>query len=340
LQCVKKHALIYERGNIGMRIGFIGAGIISHTHAEAIKKIEGLTLVAAAEVLPERLKDFAEKHHVNTYIDYKEMVKSEVLDAVAISLPHYLHKESAVFCAEHGLHILLEKPMANTVEECAEILKATRQSGVVLMICHVQRYFSTNVAAKKIIDSGRLGKLVSITDVRNINYFVQSRPSWFLKKETAGGGIVMNYGVHSLDKIMFLTDSKVMHINGIIGKQMPNYDVEGHAQILLQLECGVTAVISYCGYNVPPINETILYFTEGTIKLHTGSELWVNQGDGYERIPIHSVGDQDAFAHQWQDFFQVVENGANNKNNGDYGMEIISSIEQIYNYCGFKNNIE
>ena len=129
--------------------------------------------------------------------------------------PHFLHCEASVFFLEHGLDVLVEKPMANTVAECDKMLEAEKKSGKKLAVGHVQRFFNANRVLKEMINSGELGKLSIASERRTVNYFDDKRPEWFLHKKTAGGGIIMNYGAHALDKLMYLTGADIAELEAI-----------------------------------------------------------------------------------------------------------------------------
>src|SRR5690625_4690202 len=137
------------------------------------------------------------------------MLQKEKPDIAVIAVPHFLHKEAAVCATQNGCHILLEKPMAMNVGECEEIIEATKENNVYVMVCHTQQYMDLNMKAKEILQSGVLGDIVMINDKRYVYYFNDNRPDWFFYKEKAGGGIVINMGAHSIDKIQWVTDSRV-----------------------------------------------------------------------------------------------------------------------------------
>src|SRR4029453_8606589 len=98
------------------------------------------------------------------------------------------------------------KPMAVSVSECDAIIQAGQKADIRILVGHTQHYIAENIQAKSIVQSGELGELVMIHDVRHTNYFQDSRPQWFLEKEKSGGGILANLGTHSIDKIQWLTD--------------------------------------------------------------------------------------------------------------------------------------
>lgn len=312
-----------------MRVGMIGTGIIAKSHATALAEVEGVELAAVADIVEEKARRYGEEWKVPYYTDYHEMIAKEKLDIALINLPHGLHMECAVFCAQQGLHTFLEKPMANTSEQCEAIRWAFEKSGKTLMIGHIQRYIAENRLAKQLIDSGKYGEIVTITDTRNIDYFHKNRPAWFLNKELAGGGIVMNFGAHTLDKLQYLTGLDVTAVNGKINQHINGISVEGDAQFFVQLGGGkLAALASMSGYKVPPQNETMIYLTNGVIRLHTGLRLWVS--DGGEFLPLEPEGKGQEFVLMWQEFVHCLKNGKQPLLNAAYGRGIIARIEQLY----------
>ena len=314
-----------------LEIGIIGLGAISKAHAEAFAAFDNIEFVAAADIDAEKRELYKNEYSIKGYADYKQMIQIEQLDAVVIALPHGLHKEAAIFCAEHGVHILLEKPMANTVSDCEDMIKSVKENNVKFMIGHIQRYFSENIAAKEILKSEKLGKLAFITEIRTGNYFTEQRPKWFLSKNLAGGGIVMNYGGHSFDKLIWILDSGVKKISAKSMQHIENIEVDGSAQILAEFENGVTASISFCGYNVIPQNETTFYFTNGIMKLCTGVSLSVGVNNSPpESVDICDKG--DSFKLMWRDFIEAIEKNTRIELDEYYGLEVIRLIEQVYTF--------
>ncbi|MDG0790561.1 Gfo/Idh/MocA family oxidoreductase [Cohnella ginsengisoli] len=161
------------------KAAIVGAGAISSLHLQAIEAIDEIEAVAIADIDGERAKQASSMHRIQAYTDYRQMIETEKPDIVAITLPHYLHQEAAIWCARSGCHILLEKPMAIHAHECDEIMSAVYQSQVKLLVGHTQHYFAENRKAKEIIRSGQLGKLVMINDVRHVDYYAETRPNWF-----------------------------------------------------------------------------------------------------------------------------------------------------------------
>ena len=311
-----------------LRFGIIGAGIISGRHLKSLSKNPWTQIVSVADINMEKAQQAADEYRISAYKDYREMLDREELDAVIINLPHFLHEESTIECAGRGIHVLVEKPMAVSVEACESMISACKEHGTVLQVGHVQRYFPENKRAREIIESGELGKLLMIQDVRTSLYFTENRPAWFLNKELSGGGVLMNLGAHSIDKIKFLTGSSFVEITGYCGFVRSEYDVEGNGQMFLRTENGVTACVTLCGYHNIPFNQTTLYFSDGVLKLSTGKNLEIWQDGAFKEL-VRS-DDLLPFEEQLEEFVCAVLDGVSPVTDGDYSREIIAVIEKIY----------
>ena len=309
-------------------VGIIGAGIISKAHVKAIKGHGDSKIVAVADIVLERAQAIAEEWGANSYTDYLEMLDKEQLDIVIVNLPHALHEPCVLACAARKVNVLLEKPMSVSEESCKRMVAACEEAGVLLKVGHVQRYDPANRAAREIIESGELGELVMVHDMRSANYFVPSRPKWFLKKETAGGGIWINLGAHCLDKLCYLTGSTIASIAGQCTWLQEDVDVDGSAQAFVKTTSGVSGVISLCGYSVAPSNETQICLTKGSIRLVTSLSVTVHQNGETREVDISRF--PSMFDAQWEDVVKSLECGKVIHNDGRYAGHIIRNIEALW----------
>lgn len=310
------------------RLALVGGGGIAASHLESIARMNMLQAVAIADVREERARELAGQYGISAYTDYKRMIEAEKPDIAIITLPHFLHRDAAVFAAEHGCHVLLEKPMALNVGECDDIIAAVNRHSVTLMVGHTQHYIRENIEAKKWIDSGILGDFVMITDSRHVNYNRPERPDWFFEKAKAGGGIMTNLGSHSVDKIQWLTGSPIAKVRASIRHGMGRGDVEGGGMAFLQTKSGIPAVISQSGFAGAPRNETELMFTKGMIKLLTGESLWVSQGGGYRQIEPDKG--EAPFQLQFRELVDCIESGREPECSMAYSRSIVNVVESMY----------
>ncbi|MNO23936.1 putative 4,5-dihydroxyphthalate dehydrogenase [compost metagenome] len=315
------------------RVVMIGAGGISRNHLDAIRQLgpERLTTVAVADPDGVRGRDVAAQYGLAYYPSYQEMIVREKPDIAIIALPHHLHEECAVFCAAKGCHLLLEKPMAISSASCDAILAAVREAGIALMVGHTQHYLPANRQAKTLIESGRLGKLVAIHDTRHKAYFEEERPRWFLEKEKAGGGILMNLGAHSIDKIQWLTGRRVTKVKAVLSYEAPIGNVEGSGVVLAETEGGIGAVIVQSGYEGVAKDETELIFTGGMARLISRQGLWISSDGEYEPVEGDDAqGAESPFALQLHDLLDAIEHRSEPECSGEYAKSVIAVLEAVY----------
>ncbi len=311
-----------------IKIGIIGVGAVGGMHKDAILAHPECELAAVCNRTLERAEKLAEGTGARAYSDYKEMQEKESLDAVIVNLPHNLHKDVSIYFLEHGVAVLVEKPMANTVEECDAMIAAAKQSGAVLAVGHVQRYIASFHELKNITQEERLGKLCAISEIRNGEYF-NGRSSWFLDKEQSGGGILMNFGAHSIDKLFYTTGRKVEEVTAIGGNFYTDHNVEAHAQLLVKLSGNVSAVITHVGCQVPGCAETTFYFTNGSAQVR-GWDLWVSEnGKDYEPVDAGDMS-RNFMEDQLIEFVKLMKGEENEMVSPEYGRDVIAVLENAF----------
>lgn len=316
------------------RIGIVGAGIIGHQHKAAMMKNPDCQLTAVCDLALEKAVEVAEGTGAAVYTDYREMAKKETLDAVILNLPHFLHKEVTIYFLERRIAVLVEKPMANTVAECEEMIEAARKHQTLLAVGHVQRYFESYRKVKELIDTEALGKLCLITENRNIHYFNEKRPKWFLNKKAAGGGITMNFGAHSIDKLLYTTGAEIVSVAANGNNFLNDADVEAAAQILLKLSNGASAVLSYSGCMTPYIEEVVFHFTQGSARIAGNRELWISDhGSAYEKVEL-DYG-KVALEEQLTEFLKFLDGKPSEVVSAEYGKAVIAVLEQAFEQMGF-----
>lgn len=310
-----------------LRLAVVGTGIIGVRHLEVINQSQECTLCAICDVNEENVKELAAKYNVPYFIDYKEILKEIQVDAVILNLPHFLHCEATEYFLDQGVHVLVEKPMANTVEECDRMIAAAKRNQKVLAVGHSRRFAPAIRRIKEIYESGELGKLCMFQETRTQNYFKADRPRWFLDKKMSGGGITMNYGAHALDSLFYVTGHQEARVTAAsVDNIKNNEEIEGHAQILLELPDGVSANITFSAYTYTGY-ETIWFFTEGAAKVVDGSRLWLNKGGAWvEQEYVESLSMQ----YQLAEFCKLIKGEETEMITPECARAIVSTIEEVY----------
>ncbi len=310
-----------------LKIAVVGTGIIGAKHLTAIATSESCSLCALCDINEDIAAALSKEYGVPYFTDYHDIPEKTNADAVILNLPHWLHCEATIFFLEKGLHILIEKPMATTLEECQKMQETANRVGKKLAVGHLQRFFPANRMVKDIVRNGELGKLCMVTEFRTIDYFAENRPKWFLDKKLSGGGIVMNYGAHALDKLFYVLQSRPVKIHAVTGNIKNDAAIEGHAQIFVDFESGVCANITLSGYTNAGY-ETVYYFTEGSLKVVGTHQLFKRTGN--EWVPVEPSKTASAIPDQLEEFCKLVRGENNEMPTGDYGAEVIAAIEHIY----------
>jgi len=182
----------------------IGLGRMGKLHFLNTLRMKDVKLVAVADK-DRRNRKAVEKHHVKTYDDYIKLIDSEDLDAVTISLPNFLKKESICYASEKGLDIFVDKPLARNLSEAEEIVRKVEVENVRVMVGVNYRYFDSVQKVKKLLDEGRVGDIVIATSELIMDgpfshsLVPKPVPKWWFDKEKAGGGALLDLGYHLID---------------------------------------------------------------------------------------------------------------------------------------------
>lgn len=202
----------------------LGAGSRGCAYADySLTNPQELEIVGVAEPDEKKRVIFAEKYHVpleNCYSDWKEILaQPKMADAAFVCMLDHMHTEPAILALQKGYHVLLEKPMSNTREECIRIEKAAEESGKVMTVCHVLRYTAFYAALKKLIEEGKVGEVITVDQVENVGYWHQAhsfvRGNWRNSNETSP--MILQKSCHDLDIITWLIDRPCIRISSFGG---------------------------------------------------------------------------------------------------------------------------
>ena len=186
-----------------IRVGIAGLGSMGMHHAMMLGKHKGVTLAAAADAEPAKRKRAAAELGVKAlYADGRDMIRQEKLDAVWVCAPTYLHAELSRLALEAGCHVFCEKPMARSTRECAAMQQAADKSGKFLMIGQVLRFWPEYVFLKKTVDSGKYGKLLTLSMTR-VGGVSTGYENWFLDEER-GGSQIFDRHIHDTDAVLWI----------------------------------------------------------------------------------------------------------------------------------------
>ncbi len=286
-----------------IKVAVVGCGSISkHRHIPEYAENSHVELVAFCDPIIERAQHFATMHGGKAYRDYTEMLQHEKPHALSVCTPNFLHAEVAIAAIEAGAHVLIEKPMATSMEEAKQIIEAAQQHQVYVMVGHNQRLMPPHVKAKEILESGVLGKVLSFRTSFGHpgpeGWSIDGRDSWFFRKEEAIMGAMGDLGVHKADLIRWLLDDEVEDVAAMIAtRHKAGTDIDDNATCLLRMTSGAIGTlvaswtyykgeekttILWCEHGVlkigtDPTDQVILELTNGQIERYRAGEIATNQ---------------------------------------------------------------
>lgn len=228
-----------------LRVGIVGCGKIADFHARAVQAIPGCRLVAVCNRTQGKLQNFMDRFKVPGYQDAAEMVRSERLDAVTVATPHPSHAALAIACMNQGAHVLVEKPLAVTVQECDEMIKAAKLNRVLLGTLVQRRFYKPALRIREAIDSGKIGCPILGEAVmlgwRGKEYY-DSDP-WRGTWDGEGGGVLINQAAHQIDMLNWFMGELESVQGHYENYNHPFIEVEDSACALLRYRGGGMATL-------------------------------------------------------------------------------------------------
>ena len=317
-----------------VRFGIVGCGAIGNVHADSIAKAPNCELVAAADVVDEATRAMAALHDVKrTFVDYKELIRLDEVDAVTVAVPNHLHAQITLDCLAAGKHVFCEKPIATTYSDAVIMAEAARSADRRLVIGVVNRYADSINQIKRIIGAGELGEIYQVNLKFKSFRSIPGLGGWFTQKDMAGGGVMIDWGVHFIDLTLYILDAPgIVAVSGygasVLARDLRRYkyldmwagppdysgvyDVEEYASGIIRT---TGPFINFEGAWACNINERALYVdflgTDGGIRLDYGNGFTIyGQNDDflYESSPIKKDGDQ--FINEFRGFADALLDGS------------------------------
>ncbi|WP_433872645.1 Gfo/Idh/MocA family protein [Saccharopolyspora sp. CA-218241] len=259
----------------------IGCGDVSTVHLEAIEAV-GSELVAVCDTDPEVLAAAVERCGVPGFADHRALLAQVRPDVAHICTPHHQHVPVALDLLDAGVHVLVEKPLAHTLAAAERLVAAAERNPARIGVCFQNRYNATAQAARELLDSGELGAVLGATATvlwtRTPDYYL-AKP-WRGRWATAGGGLLINQAIHTLDLVQWLVGD-VVDVRGRAATRLHGdvIEVEDTAELLLTHDGGARSVVFGSLANVVHAPVTIDITAErGSLSLR--GDLTTTHADG------------------------------------------------------------
>lgn len=277
-----------------LRIGIIGTGGIAGSHIASYKKQPDVEVVAGADLIPGKAEKFFKDNGVEAkaFTDYKEMIDTMNLDAVSVCTYNRTHAECTIYALEHGLPVLLEKPMTVTLDEAIAIREAEKKSGKIVSVGFQPRFDANMQMIKKIVQSGELGRIYYVQTGGGRRHGIPV--SWsetFIENDKAGLGALGDIGCYSIDLVMnALGNPKPLTVTGTatdyfgttpeaysqVGKPecAKKFSVDDFASAYIRLEGGIILDFRIAWYmHLDTPGDTIIMGTKGSLRIPS-TDCW------------------------------------------------------------------
>ena len=329
-----------------IRIGVTGSGFMGRTHVDAAHKLETAEPVAVTG--GSRAPELAAEYGIDVEPDIASLVARDDIDAVVIATPHWLHCDEALAAAESGKHVLVEKPMATSLEDCDRMTAACKERGLVLSLGYHQRFRESNYRTRDLIQSGAIGAvrciqmsaLFDITALRNDSGFGGNWGWWTDPRALAH---LINSAPHNVDLCRWWLDSDLVSVAAQTGTFREDNPNENTTMALLSFADGTmstywsSSVLPEPGFSGEAFRFRIMG-DEGIIDLDPYGQLQLGNNDGmevvYEQPPVghddsnaaFNMQRMQAYCDQMQGFIDTINGSRGGEGNASDGRAGVAAV--------------
>jgi len=341
-----------------LRVGVIGLGYGGEMALKGYSLLPDVEIVALAGLEEDRLQTLGATYNVpNLYHYHHELLSRDDLDAVSVCVPNYLHAPIAIEALKRGLHVLCEKPLARTSREAEAMVDAATEADRVLQVVFNHRMRGDVQVLKRYIDEGKLGKIYYAKAYWMRRRGIPGAGTWFVSKEKAGGGPLIDLGVHALDMALYLLgEPEVLTVSastydelaksgkGIDPKARKSgsgnvYEVEDLATAFLRLAGGSTLLLEASWATNSSAGDDfgiILYGSDGGAEIQVKNYNWLDALDIYTDVAnvpatIHpQLYKGDGHITVVREFVDIIKGGNWLQYNGNEGLQRVRVIDACY----------
>jgi UDP-N-acetylglucosamine 3-dehydrogenase len=207
-----------------VNVGVVGVGAMGHNHVRVYTRLKNANLLAVSDLMKGTLAEVSKKYNTVGFVDYDNVLKMPEIDAVSVCVPTTYHYEVVMSAIEQGKHVLVEKPIAFTLKEAKDMVRAARKEGVKLATGHVERFNPAVLEAKKLLRDKLIGEVVSVS-AKRVGPF---------PPRIKDVGVTIDLAIHEVDVMAYLMDSPVSKVYAHVGSRLEKCEYEDHAEIMME----------------------------------------------------------------------------------------------------------
>lgn len=315
-------------------LALIGLGNWSKHLATAAQRSPDVNLASCWTRTPEKRATFAAEHSCLDAPTLEAALDAPGVQAVVIAAPADAHQALTEACAAHGIHVLVEKPMALSIEEGLAMQRACDAAGVVLMVGHEMRRLGSTRAVHHLVESGALGRVITAVGSLTLKGRFDP-PNWRTSRVTNRGGALIQLGIHMIENFNYLFGQPVS-VQGTFANAVAPNDVDDVGVAVIGYENGTQAVVS-SNYVSPSANDYRLYGERANVvcqadmrvwpdaqRVDPGTHLTLHTPEGVEDVPRDTV---DVLAEQYADFAHSIRSGEPPETGAPEGLLTLAVVE-------------
>ncbi|RLE99654.1 MAG: hypothetical protein DRJ63_04745 [Thermoprotei archaeon] len=332
------------------KVGFaiIGAGGMGSFYTRILKELPEAEVVAVVDINESRARELARQYNIGEYYsDWHKVLEKDYVDAVAVCTPVKFHKEIAVVALESGKHVICEKPPAMNASEAEEMAEAAKRSKKILLYGFQWRFKASSRYVKRLVEKDYLGKIYRV----RVHYLRKSIPlgagKWFIRKELAGGGILIDCGVHFIDLAYWLLGRpKPIEAFGVgydyLGRQQfEEFGVEDTFIGMVFFENGTTLVIENAWMqNWREEHGFTVYGTRGSASIYPSLEVYLDLEGNYSFVKPE-VKEIEPTVLKLKHFIEATEKGYSDISpRPEDGVVVMKIIDALYESAVKRKSVE
>lgn len=331
---------------MGLRIGVIGVGGLGYLQAKTYRDMDGVTIVAAADVADDARELFEREFGGPAYQNYRALLGEHAseLDAVTIVTPHTLHYDQAKACLGRDLHLLIEKPMVTNVQHAVDIIDVANDRELDVQVGYQRHFHPAFKQMRHHIMSGTIGDVQTISCFISQDWVENHRDTWRVDPDFSGGGQLYDTGSHLLEALLWVTDATPQAVTAQVQYDRPSVDV--NSAVTIELGEGddrilVTACITGDGDDVIPSEGYFFWGTDGSLA-YVDDVLTVTESEHVTyTAEIPSEFSFDTLnERKLENFIDAINGRATPAVPAEVGLEMTALTEAIYESAATGSRVE
>ena len=300
-----------------INVGVIGVGAMGRHHARIYSELNSAKLIGVSDVNENVGMEIAKAYNTNFYSDYIELL--EKVEAVSIAVPTSFHVDIGIIAARHGVHMLVEKPIAESISRAERLIKEARRNKAKLMVGHIERFNPAILALKELVKKGELGDVLTMTAERVGPYSPRIRDV----------GIIIDLAVHDIDIMSYIYEKQAEEVYTIAGNSF--HTNEDHASILLKFSGNRAGIINTNWLTPKKVRKLTSVGTGGVARVdYLTQELEIMKSEGTLNIEVQK---KEPLRNEIEEFLRCVEEDKKPLPSGEDGKYVLEvAISAIRSY--------